>query len=142
MIRLKKDAPWNEVTLKNGKINKTDWVEENLDISPIKKWVEYKQKEFENIKQENSIVEPELKPKKVEKEESLIVGPELKSKKIEKKESLIVEDSIEKEVESEIVEEKLDYSTMTKKELVEVCKEKNIDCAGKKKEEILELLTN
>lgn len=125
MIRLKKDAPWNEVTLKNGKINKTDWVEENLDISPIKKWVEYKQKEFENIKQENSIVEPELKPKKVEKEESLIV-----------------EDSIEKEVESEIVEEKLDYSTMTKKELVEVCKEKNIDCAGKKKEEILELLTN
>jgi len=125
MIRLKKDAPWNEVTLKNGKINKTDWVEENLDISPIKKWVEYKQKEFENIKQENSIVEPELK-----------------SKKIEKKESLIVEDSIEKEVESEIVEEKLDYSTMTKKELVEVCKEKNIDCAGKKKEEILELLTN
>ena len=125
MIRLHKDAPWNEVTLKNGKINKTDWVEENLDISPIKKWVEYKQKEFENIKQENSIVEPELKPKKIEKEESLIV-----------------EDSIEKEVESEIVEEKLDYSTMTKKELVEVCKEKNIDCAGKKKEEILELLTN
>ena len=125
MIRLKKEAPWNEVTLKNGKINKTDWVEENLDISPIKKWVEYKQKEFENIKQENSIVEPELKPKKIEKEESLIV-----------------EDSIEKEVESEIVEEKLDYSTMTKKELVEVCKEKNIDCAGKKKEEILELLTN
>ena len=125
MIRLKKDAPWNEVTLKNGKINKTDWVEENLDISPIKKWVEYKQKEFENIKQENSIVEPELKPKKVEKEESLIV-----------------EDLMEKEVESEIVEEKLDYSTMTKKELVEICKEKNIDCAGKKKEEILELLTN
>ena len=125
MIRLHKGAPWNEVTLKNGKINKTDWVEENLDVSPIKKWVEYKQKEFENIKQENSIVEPELKPKKIEKEESLIV-----------------EDSIEKEVESEIVEEKLDYSTMTKKELVEVCKEKNIDCAGKKKEEILELLTN
>ena len=125
MIRLHKDAPWNEVTLKNGKINKTDWVEENLDISPIKKWVEYKQKEFENIKQENSIVEPELKPKKVEKEESLIV-----------------EDLMEKEVESEIVEEKLDYSTMTKKELVEICKEKNIDCAGKKKEEILELLTN
>ena len=125
MIRLKKEAPWNEVTLKNGKINKTDWVEENLDISPIKKWVEYKQKEFENIKQENSIVEPELKLKKIEKEESLIV-----------------EDSIEKEVESEIFEEKLDYSTMTKKELVEVCKEKNIDCTGKKKEEILELLTN
>ena len=125
MIRLKKDAPWNEVTLKNGKINKTDWVEENLDISPIKKWVEYKQKEFENIKQENSIVEPELKPKKVEKEESLIV-----------------EDLMGKEAESEIVEEKLDYSTMTKKELVEICKEKNIDCAGKKKEEILELLTN
>lgn len=124
MIRLKKEAPWSEVTLKNGKINKTDWVEENLDVSPIKKWVEYKQKEFENIKQENSIVEPELK-----------------SKKIEKKESLIVEGSIEKEVESEIVEEKLDYSTMTKKELVEICKEKNIDCAGKKKEEILELLT-
>lgn len=124
MIRLHKDAPWNEVTLKNGKINKTDWVEENLDISPIKKWVEYKQKEFENIKQENSIVEPELKPKKIEKEESLIV-----------------EDSIKKEVGSEIVEEKLDYSTLTKKELVEICKEKNIDCAGKKKEEILELLT-
>ena len=122
MIRLKKEAPWNEVTLKNGKINKTDWVEENLDISPIKKWVEYKQKEFENIKQENSIVEPELKPKKIE--------------------NSIVEDSIEKEVESEIVEEKLDYSTMTKKELVEICKEKNVDCAGKKKEEILELLTN
>ena len=120
MIRLKKEAPWNEVTLKNGKINKTDWVEENLDISPIKKWVEYKQKEFENIKQENSIVEPELKPKKIEKEESLIV-----------------ESSIEKEV-----EEKLDYSTLTKKELIEICKEKNIDCAGKKKEEILELLTN
>jgi len=117
MIRLKKEAPWNEVTLKNGKINKTDWVEENLDISPIKKWVEYKQKEFENIKQENSIIEPELKPKKIE--------------------NSTVEDSIEKEV-----EEKLDYSTMTKKELVEVCKEKNIDCAGKKKEEILELLTN
>ena len=122
MIRLKKEAPWNEVTLKNGKINKTDWVEENLDISPIKKWVEYKQKEFENIKQENSIVELELKPKKIE--------------------NSIVEDSIEKEVESEIVEEKLDYSTMTKKELVEICKEKNIDCTGKKKEEILELLTN
>jgi len=122
MIRLKKEAPWNEVTLKNGKINKTDWVEENLDISPIKKWVEYKQKEFENIEQENSIVEPELKPKKIE--------------------NTTVEDLIEKEVESEIVEEKLDYSTMTKKELVEVCKEKNIDCAGKKKEEILELLTN
>lgn len=122
MIRLKKEAPWNEVTLKNGKINKTDWVEENLDISPIKKWVEYKQKEFENIKQENSIVEPELKPKKVE--------------------NTIVEDLIKKEVESEIVEEKSDYSTMTKKELVEVCKEKNIDCAGKKKGEILELLTN
>ncbi len=125
MIRLKKEAPWNEVTLKNGKINKTDWTEENLDVSPIKKWVEYKQKEFENIKQENSIVEPELKPKRIEKEESLIV-----------------EDLIEKEVESEIVEEKLDYSTMTKKELVEICKEKNIDCAGKKKGEILELLTN
>ncbi len=122
MIRLKKEAPWNEVTLKNGKINKTDWVEENLDISPIKKWVEYKQKEFENIKQENSIVEPELKPKKIE--------------------NTIVEDLIEKEVESETIKEKLDYSTMTKKELVEVCKEKNIDCAGKKKEEILELLTN
>jgi len=122
MIRLKKEAPWNEVTLKNGKINKTDWVEENLDISPIKKWVEYKQKEFENIKQENSIVEPELKPKKIE--------------------NSIVEDLIEKEVESETIKEKLDYSTMTKKELVEICKEKNIDCAGKKKEEILELLTN
>lgn len=122
MIKLHKDAPWNEVTLKNGKINKTDWVEENLDISPIKKWVEYKQKEFENIKQENSIVEPELKPKKVE--------------------NTIVEDLIEKEVESEIVEEKLDYSTMTKKELVEVCEEKNIDCVGKKKGEILKLLTN
>ncbi len=122
MIRLKKEAPWNEVILKNGKINKTDWVEENLDISPIKKWVEYKQKEFENIKQENSIVEPELKPKKIE--------------------NSTVEDSIEKEVESETIKEKLDYSTMTKKELVEVCKEKNIDCAGKKKEEILELLTN
>ena len=117
MIRLKKDAPWNEVTLKNGKINKTDWVEENLDISPIKKWVEYKQKEFENIKQENSIVEPELKPKKIE--------------------NTIVEDLIEKE----IVKEKLDYSTMTKKELIEICKEKNIDCTRKKKEEILELLT-
>ena len=120
MIRLKKEAPWNEVTLKNGKINKTDWVEENLDISPIKKWVEYKQKEFENIKQENSIVDPELK-----------------SKKIEKEENSIVEDLIEKEV----VKEKLDYSTMTKKELIEICKEKNIDCTGKKKEEILELLT-
>ena len=122
MIRLKKEAPWNEVTLKNGKINKTDWAEENLDISPIKKWVEYKQKEFENIKQENSIVEPELKPKKIE--------------------NSIVEDLIEKEVESETIKEKLDYSTMTKKELVEICKEKNIDCVGKKKEEILELLTN
>ena len=121
MIRLKKEAPWNEVTLKNGKINKTDWVEENLDISPIKKWVEYKQKEFENIKQENSIVEPELKPKKIE--------------------NSIVEEKLEKEVESEIVEEKLDYSTMTKKELIEICKEKNIDCVGKKKEELLELLT-
>jgi hypothetical protein len=109
MIRLKKEAPWSEVTLKNGKINKTDWVEENLDISPIKKWVEYKQKEFENIKQENSIVDPELKSKKIEKE---------------------------------IIKEKLDYSIMTKKELVEICKEKNIDCVGKKKEEILELLTN
>ena len=122
MIRLKKEAPWNEVTLKNGKINKTDWAEENLDISPIKKWVEYKQKEFENIKQENSIVEPELKPKKIE--------------------NSIVEDLIEKEVESETIKKKLDYSTMTKKELVEICKEKNIDCVGKKKEEILELLTN
>ena len=122
MIRLKKDAPWNEVTLKNGKINKTDWVEENLDISPIKKWVEYKQKEFENIKQENSIIEPELKPKKIE--------------------NSIVEDSMKKEAGSEIVEEKLDYSTLTRKELVEICKEKNIDCVGKKKGEILKLLTN
>ena len=113
MIRLHKDAPWNEVTLKNGKINKTDWVEENLDISPIKKWDEYKKKEFENIKQENAIVEPELKPKKIE--------------------NTIFEDLIEKE----IVKEKLDYSTMTKKELVEICKEKNIDCTRKKKEEIL-----
>lgn len=133
-MKLKKEAPWEEVTLKDGKINKKDWIEENLDISPIKKWVEYKQKEFENIKQENSIVEPELKPKKIE---NTIVEA-----KIEKEESLIVEDSIEKEVESETIKEKLDYSTMTKKELVEVCKEKNIDCAGKKKEEILELLTN
>ena len=135
MIRLKKEAPWNEVTLKNGKINKTDWVEENLDISPIKKWVEYKQKEFENIKQENSIVEPELKSKKIEKEESLIVEG-LTEKEVE-----AIKENSEKEVESEIVEEKLDYSTMTKKELVEICKEKNIDCTGKKKEEILELLT-
>jgi hypothetical protein len=136
MIRLHKDAPWDEVTLKNGKINKTDWVEENLDISPIKKWVEYKQKEFENIKQENSIVEPELKPKKVEKEESLIVEG-LMEKEVE-----AIKENSEKEVGSEIVEEKLDYSTMTKKELIEVCKEKNIDCVGKKKGEILELLTN
>ena len=134
MIKLKKEAPWEEVTLKNGKINKKDWIEENLDISPIKKWVEYKQKEFENIKQENSIVEPELKPKKIEN--SIVEA------KIEKEESLIVEDSIEKEVESETIKEKLDYSTMTKKELVGICKEKNIDCVGKKKEEILELLTN
>lgn len=124
MIRLHKDAPWNEVTLKNGKINKTDWVEENLDISPIKKWVEYKQKEFENIKQENSIVEPELKPKKIEKEESLIV-----------------EEKLEKEVESEIVEEKLDYSTLTKKELVEICEEKNIDSKGLTKAKLIEILT-
>lgn len=124
MIRLHKDAPWNEVTLKNGKINKTDWVEENLDISPIKKWVEYKQKEFENIKQENSIVEPKLK-----------------SKKIEKEESLIVEDSIKKEAGSEIVEEKLDYSTLTKKELVEICKEKNIDSKGLTKAQLIEKLT-
>ena len=136
MIRLKKDAPWNEVTLKNGKINKTDWVEENLDVSPIKKWVEYKQKEFENIKQENSIVEPELKSKKIEKKESLIVEDPME------KEVEIIKENSEKEVESEIVEEKLDYSTMTKKELIEVCKEKNIDCVGKKKGEILELLTN
>lgn len=105
MMKLKKEAPWEEVTLKDGKINKKDWIEENLDISPIKKWVEYKKKEFENIKQENSIVEVEIKQEK------------------------------------EVVKEKLDYSTMTKKELVAICEEKNIDCLGLKKEKILELLT-
>jgi len=42
MVRLIKDAPWDEVTLSNGKINKRDWSSDELDIEPIRIFIEYK----------------------------------------------------------------------------------------------------
>jgi len=43
MIRLIKEAPWNEVTLNNVKINKLDFIDEvDLDLRPFIKWLEFK----------------------------------------------------------------------------------------------------
>lgn len=44
-IRLNKDAPWEEVTLSDGKINKTDWIEDTINYKPIKKWVVFQEEQ-------------------------------------------------------------------------------------------------
>lgn len=39
MIRLHKDAPWNEVDIRGVKINKTDWIDDSTYHDPVKKWI-------------------------------------------------------------------------------------------------------
>lgn len=39
MIKLKKEAPWNEVTINGIVIKKTKWTKEEVNYMPIKKWV-------------------------------------------------------------------------------------------------------
>jgi hypothetical protein len=52
LIRLSKEAPWEEVTFSDGKINKHKWIDENsINYKSIKKWIEFKEdKVVEQIK--------------------------------------------------------------------------------------------
>lgn len=95
MIKLKKEAPWNEVTINGIVIKKTKWTKEEVNYNPIKKWVIFED--------ENAV---ELLPREVP-----------------------------------VFEEKTDYSKLSKKELVEICKEKDINYDKKTKSELVEILT-
>jgi len=95
MIKLKKEAPWNEVTINGIVIKKTKWTKEEVNYNPIKKWVIFGD--------ENTV---ELQPS-----------------------------------EATIPEEKIDYSKLSKKELIEICKEKDINYDKKSKSELIEILT-
>ncbi|MCK9439641.1 hypothetical protein M0Q39_06300 [Patescibacteria group bacterium] len=95
MIKLKKEAPWNEVTINGTVIKKTKWTKEEVNYMPIKKWVIFED--------ENTV---ELLPSEVP-----------------------------------VFEEKIDYSKLSKKELVKICKEKDINYDKKSKSELIEILT-
>jgi len=94
MIKLKKEAPWNEVTINGIVIKKTKWTKEEVNYMPIKKWVIFED--------ENTV---DLLPSEVSKLEQI------------------------------------DYSKLSKKELIEVCKEKDINYDKKTKSELVEILT-
>lgn len=91
MIRLHKDAPWNEVEIREIKINKTDWLSEDTYYDPVKKWIIH---------------------------EDIHVDP------------IPVEEST------------IDYSKLTKTELIKACEEKSIDSKGLTKAQLIEKLTS
>lgn len=69
MIKLKKEAPWNEVTINGIVIKKTKWTKEEVNYMPIKKWViiESEKQIVEDVY--DDVNEQELDYKKMSKKE-------------------------------------------------------------------------
>jgi len=97
MIRLHKDAPWNQVKIGDITITKTKWIEENFDYRPVQKYIIFKKEE------------PEIVTGTIVEEKSIV-------------------DSI-------------DYSKLTKQELIKLCGEKGLETKGKSKSALIDILT-
>jgi hypothetical protein len=122
-FKLKKDAPWEEVTANSGKkIDKVNWVS-NVDILPFLKYIDFFLEETDNGKDYtlDELIEiankNDVYPYNLTKEHLLF---KLKDVKIEKK-------------------YKTDFSKFSKQELVNFLFEKNIPTDKKSKAELVEL---
>lgn len=113
-IKLRKDAPWPEVTMPEGQVvSKTKWIEEfeSPSLLAIKKYLEYSEVDTP-VEKEAEIIEPEV-------------------------------EAIEETLEVEIVESPKTFSTMTKKELQVYCDENSISYdSADKKADLLEKVLN
>lgn len=109
-IKLRKDAPWPEVTMPEGQVvSKTKWIDEfeSPSLGAIKKYLEYSEKATPIEKEAVEIIEEPL-----------------------------IEEATE---EVEFVESPKTFSTMTKKELQSYCDENRIEYESTdKKADLLE----
>ena len=113
-IKLRKDAPWPEVTMPEGQVvSKTKWIDEfeSPSLGAIKKYLEYSEK-----------------------------ATPIEKETVDITEEIIEEPLIEKATEEvELVESPKTFSTMTKKELQSYCDENSIEYESTdKKADLLE----
>jgi len=116
-IKLRKDAPWPEVTMPEGQVvSKTNWIDEfeSPSLGAIKKYLEYSEKATP-----------------IEKEDATPV---------QETSETVEEPPIEEVTEEvELVESPKTFSTMTKKELQVYCDENSIEYESTdKKADLLE----
>lgn len=121
-IRLADNAPWNEVKIQDKIINKTQWIEESeVFYLPVKKWII-----FEDIVEETVDSSTVFDPQPIVEADVHVMPSE------EYKSDVLVQPE----------EEKIDYSKLTKTELIKICEEKQIETEGKTKTQLIEILTN
>jgi hypothetical protein len=117
-IKLRKDAPWPEVTMPEGQVvSKTKWIDEfeSPSLGAIKKYLEYSEKATPIEKEAVEIIEEPI----IEEVAEETVG--------------------EATEEVEFVESPKTFSTMTKKELQSYCDENSIEYESTdKKADLLE----
>jgi len=117
-IKLRKDAPWPEVTMPEGQVvSKTKWIDdfESPSLGAIKKYLEYNEKATPIEKEAVEIIEEPI----IEEVAEETVG------------------EVTEEV--ELIESPKTFSTMTKKELQSYCDENSIEYESTdKKADLLE----